>query len=152
GTSGIVSNYFTGQGQQAYIGSSTPTPATNTAAYRPLAYTMDTNTRPTIQFNVSMAVEASSAGGADQFWWIVRNASGHRLFGFDFGNSDLFLDYALDSGGLVASGNFNDNVIESLSVTMDFGRNLWSATFNGFSINSFAAQPITTTGAALTLG
>jgi hypothetical protein len=154
GANGIVTNYFSGLGQQAFVGFSSPTPAVNTAVYRPFNFNIDTNTRPIVQFSVNMDVVQSTDGVYDDFWWIIANASGHSLFGFAFTDGSGVIQpyyYSLDSGPAVNINDYSLNSIQTLVVTMDFGANAWLASFDGIP-QFFTPEPITTTGAALTLG
>jgi hypothetical protein len=150
GGNGIVSNFFAGMGQQAFLGFSTPTPAANTYVYRPFNYTVDTNNRPLLQFSATMAIVDSSNGSYDQFWWLVRNTSGHALFALQFDNYFKLLNYQLDTGGTQGGGTYFPGTIYTLTLRMDFGRNRWSAFLNGVPINIFE-QALTTSGASLTL-
>jgi hypothetical protein len=161
GTGGneIVSNYFAGGGQQALLGYYSPVPAVATALYRPLNYTVDTNNRPLIQFSTTMAIADSTVlnGNYDSFWWIVSNATNHNMLGILFNNSIKFIDYVLDNGSQNAGLPLYDSVNgmqatpNSLVLSMDFGRGKWSATWNGAPL-TVIEQPMTTSGAALTLG
>ena len=157
GANGIVTNFFAGYGQQAYLGYYSPTPAVNTAVYRPLSYAVDTNNRPLVQFSTTMAIADSNNGNYDYFWWLVSNATNHLMFGILFDNNIKFIDYVLDTGGenaglpLYDSGNSVQATPNTLAVAMDFGRGKWSATWNGAPLTIYE-QPLTTTGAALTLG
>ena len=150
---GIKGNVFPGYGQQAYIGFQSTTPASSSFAYVPLNYTVNTNSSPLIQFSVLMQISSPPAityNGV--FGWVVKNASGHELFRISFDDYAKTISYTLDDGaGPVSAGlSFNNNAIYDLAVTMDFSQNTWSASLSGEYIVS--GQPITTTGAALTLG
>lgn len=70
----------------------------------------------------------------------------------DFDNYYLEVNYALDgTNEFVSTGaTFTNSVAYPLTVTMDFGRGLWSATFNGMLLAT--NQPMTTTNAPLNLG
>jgi uncharacterized repeat protein (TIGR01451 family) len=116
-----------------------------------LSYSIDTNTRPLIQFSVMMQIVDSNSGSEDQFWWLLRNAVGHTMFGLEFDNSIKFIDYFLDNGGgPQAALPFYNFSIYNLLLLIDFGRNRWDAYLNGTLM--VIEQPITTSGAALTLG
>ena len=149
----IKANVFQGYGQQACIGFQSATPASSSFAYVPLNYTVNTNSSPLIQFSVLMQISAqveNSYNGV--FGWVVKNASGQELFRISFDDYTKAVSYTLNNGaGPVSAGlSFNNNAIYNLTITMDFSRNTWDATLTGVYIAS--DQPITTTGAALTLG
>ncbi len=148
--SGLQNNTFPGQGQQGFIGFSTTRPVTSSQVSVPLNYVVDTNNRPIVQFSVLMEVAQAYSLVNDTFAWVVTNTAGHELFRLSFDNNTKAVSYTLDNGlGPVAVGVV-DNQIDSLAVTMDFSRNTWSAVLNGAALAN--GQPITTAGAALTLG
>ena len=151
--SGIKNNFFQGYGQQGYLGfGSIANPATTSVLYRPLAYTMDTNNRPAIQFSVKMQIADLLNLYSNTFAWSVRNAAGHEFFRVSFDDSTKLVSYSLDNGaGPVATGVSFDNLTGyNFLITMDFARKRWSANLNGTAV--VTEQPITTVGAALTLG
>jgi hypothetical protein len=152
GGKGIVSNYFVNAGQQAYLGYSTSTPATETTLTHPLNFAMDTNISPVIQFSVVMKLSNLLGSYNDVLAWVVRNAAGQELFRVSFDNGSKFISYRLDNGaGPVPTQFYFDNFSPfNFSITMDFARNRWSAWQNGVALA--AEQPITTVGTALTLG
>jgi hypothetical protein len=151
-SSGFLNGVFTGLGEQACLGFGSPVPAASTLLYRPLNYTVDTNSRPVIQFSVTMELNNFLLRYSDVFGWAVRNAAGQELFRVSFDNGSRAVSYSLENGaGPVLTGLAFDNTsVYSFVITMDFSRNLWSASLNG----TMAAtnQPMTTRGAVLTLG
>ncbi|HXC99333.1 MAG TPA: IPT/TIG domain-containing protein [Verrucomicrobiae bacterium] len=152
-SSGIEVNAFPGYGQQAYIGLLSTVPASSSVAYVPLNYTVNTNSSPFIQFSVIMQITSPAAityNGV--FGWIVRNAAGHELFRISFDDYAKTISYTLDNGaGPVSTGlSFNNTAVYNLVIGMDFNHNTWNASLGGVYIAS--GQPITTTGAPLTLG
>jgi Fibronectin type III domain len=150
---GILNNAIAGYGQQADVGFVSSALPTNTVRlYRPLNYTLNTNTLPVIQFSVLMQFSDVLGLYSDLFGWSVRNVAGHELFRVSFNNATKTVTYNLDNGGnAVATGLTFDNAnLFTLVLTMDFSRNRWSATLNGASLAS--GQPITASGAALSLG
>jgi hypothetical protein len=152
-SSGIKVNVFPGDGQQGYIGFLSTIPASSSLAYVPLNYTVNKNSSPLIQFSVLMQINAPVVNSYNSvFGWVVKNASGQELFRISFDDYTRAITYTLDNGaGPVNTGlSFNDNTIYSLAVTMDFSHNTWNASLSGAYIAS--GQPITTTGAASTLG
>jgi hypothetical protein len=153
GGNGIVTNFFEGLGQQAYIGFWPPEEEGETfhTVYRPINLAPIPPAQPLVRFSVLMEITDSSNGRWDDFRWSVYNASGVRLFSLDFDNSALLINYALDDGAFVSTGTAFDNEgFYELIVTMNFARNLWSASLNDVVV--VHAQQITTAGAALNLG
>ena len=154
GACGIVNNLLSILGgQQAYIGFPSNAIASNPVLlYHPLNYSIDTNGHPIIQFSVMLQMNDFLDLNHDSFGWAVRNASGHQLFNIIFDNSVREISYGLDNAaGPILTGIYYDNTtVYTLVVTMDFSRNRWNATLNGGVLAS--GQPLTTTGAALTLG
>jgi hypothetical protein len=149
---GVTNNYVPGQGQQAYVGYKFSLPAEDVLAWRPLNFNPLTAGYPIVKFSVLMSIEDSNNNERDNFRWSVYNAAGVRLFALDFDNYDLKIRYDLDdTNDLVDAGwTFDNSTDYELAVTMNFSANRWSATLNQSEIVS--NQPITTKGAALTLG
>ena len=88
GGNGLVTNAFTGMGQQAYVGYFPPTAGQNSLGlWRPVNF--DPTNGPTVQFDVDLAIIDSSTTNRDEFSWSVFNSAGHRLFTFIMDNSDL---------------------------------------------------------------
>jgi hypothetical protein len=150
GGNGLVSGYFSGGGQQAYIGFSPPGPTdASLIAYQPINKTV-----PQAQFSVTMAIIDSSATNTnrDDFYWSVYNKQAHSLFTLDFDNYELKLYYYLDNtNGRTWSGiSFTNGAEYHLNMALNFDSNRWSATFDGRAVAT--NQPITTTGAPLNLG
>lgn len=153
GGNGIVSNFFGGYGQQAYIGF-TP-PANNGDAlnvWRPINLSLVPTNTPLVRFSVLMAYMDSTNGWYDDFRWSVYNTESHRLFSLDFDGVDLNINYVLDDDtGFVTTGKtFAPGTIYELVIFMDFSRNEWSATLDGQALVN--ARPISTAGSALNLG
>ena len=148
GGNGLVSGFFPGSGEQAYVGFSPPlTNDTSLFVYQPVNRNL-----PQAQFSVTMAIEDSTTTNRDDFYWSVFNQQGQPLFTLDFDNYELRLYYYLDNtNGRTWSGlTFTNGGAYPFTLSMDFASNRWSATFNGQS--AATNQPITTTGAALNLG
>lgn len=154
GGNGLVSGFFGGYGQQAYIGYSPPAGADNSlSVWRPVHFAPVPAGKPVVHFTVLMAIIDSTAARPyyDDFRWSVYNSGGDRLFSVDFDNDSFGIHYVLDNGAFVSTGRtFTNSLIYELSVRMDFARNEWSATLSGQPL--VAAAPITTTGLALNLG
>jgi hypothetical protein len=148
GGNGLVTGWFPGKGQQAYVGFSPPTNGdTGIFVYQPLNQNVSL-----AQFNVSMMIEDSSNTNWDDFYWAAYDAQGQELFTLDFDNYELKLYYHLGGAtNRIWSGlRFTNAILYRLSLALDFDANQWSALFNG----ALAAtnQPITTNGASLNLG
>jgi len=156
GGNGLVEDFFPGQGQQAYIGYWPPEHSneTETIVWRPLNFDPVSAGLPVVEFSVLMSIEDSSStnGQYDNFQWQVYNHRTNRLFTLDFDNFYQDISYRLDGTNewTTTQVRFTNGVPELLVVTMDFAANRWSATFGGRLIAT--NQPLTTTGASLTLG
>ncbi len=147
-----LTNALQGYGQQAFLGFGSSTPAASSQLKRPLNFTVDTNGSPVIQFSVLMQVQSQSSLFKNIYSWAVENTAGHELFRISFDNSSDGVSYTLDNGaGAIPTGlYFNNLTVYTLTVTMDFAQNKWSAWLNGSALVN--GQPMTTSGAALTLG
>ncbi|HZR18621.1 MAG TPA: hypothetical protein VFE51_15115 [Verrucomicrobiae bacterium] len=148
GGNGVVSGWFPGKGQQAYVGFSPPTNGdTGVFVYPPL----DKNVSQA-QLSVTMMIENSSNTNWDDFYWAAYDQHGQELFTLDFDNYELKLYYHLGGAtNRMWSGlKFTNDVIYGLSMALDFDANRWSAVFNGALVAT--NQPITTNGASLNLG
>ena len=148
GGNGVLSGYFPGKGQQAYVGL-TP-PATNDDVlflYQPLNKTLSH-----VQFSVTMAVVDSNNTYYDDFYWSIYNQQVDNLVALDFDNYYQEVFYWLDGTNSRTSSGlyFTNGVPYSLTMDLDFASNRWSATFNGQLLAT--NQPLTTIGAALDLG
>ena len=155
GGNGIVNEFITGQGQQAYIGYSAPAVGDDQlVAWQPLNFSPLAARLPVVKFSVLISIVDSTTNNNqfDNFRWSVYNTQVDRLFSLDFNNYYTNINYLLDgTNTLVATGiSFASGANYTLFVTMNFASNRWSATLN----NALLAtnQPITTTGAALDLG
>lgn len=138
GENGIVYDYFGDFGQQAYIGNSSMSPGDTLYVWQPLNFTPDTTTRPVVTFVTYLEIVDSSNGHYDDFDWDVYNKDGKRLFLLNFDNSDLHIYYRLnDTNRYYNTGfTFDNGRIYYLEVTMDFGRNRWSASLDGTTVVS----------------
>ena len=150
--SGILTNYFQGLGQQAYIGFTAPTDGDGTlTVWQPNITAVPVN-QPVVKFSTLMAIGDSTNDRFDDFRWSVYNTSGQRLFTLDFDNYALQVNYALDDGnGFVSTGkSFEPNKIYELVIIMDLARNKWSARIDDIAL--VADKPMSTTFASLALG
>ncbi|MBI5384588.1 MAG: IPT/TIG domain-containing protein [Verrucomicrobia bacterium] len=152
GGNGVATNLLSGSVQQAYIGYAPPNFGDQLFVWQPLNYTPNTNSLPVVEFSVLMEIDDSSNFAYDDFHWSVFNLANHQLFSLTFNNSTLDIAYLLDDGAdYVRTGfTFENGVMYHLIVTMDFGRNRWSATLGDAVL--VRELPITTTGAARDLG
>jgi hypothetical protein len=155
GGSGLVTNFFAGEGQQAFIGFAPPTNAVDSfSLWRPVNLVPATNTLPVVRFSVLMSIEpGTSTTRRDDFRWSAYNIDGRRLFTIDFDGVTHDVGYGLDDGaGISPAGGvkFADSTAYELVVWMNFQRNLWTAAINHLTV--IHAKPITTTNSALTFG
>jgi len=153
GGNGLVTNYFAGQGQQAFIGFFAPTGQdTFLTLWRPINYRPPAQPPVQVQFSVQMSILDSTNGFYDDFRWSVYNQSGQRLFTLNFNNADWLIYYSLDdTNGFIATGQgFAVDSLYELTLSLDFGRNQWSAALEQTPLAT--NLPLTTTGAELTLG
>lgn len=153
GGNGIVSDFFPGQGQQAYVGFSPPDPADDqlvvwpTNQFNPVAAGL-----PIVTFSVQMQIVNSANGEYDYFQWRVYNPQGHRLFILDFDNYYTNISYRLDGNSDYTNTGFyfTRGVTYPLLITMNFAANRWSASLGSTLI--IPSLPITTTNAPLGYG
>jgi hypothetical protein len=149
----LVSGFFEGVGQHAFIGFTLPQEKDSAFVniWRSINFTPSAS-QSIVQFSVRMQIVPSTDGHTDDFRWSVYNAAAERLFTIDFDTSALQISYSLDNPtDFTATGlGFDTSGFYDLEVWMDFTRNLWTATVNDVVIAN--SKPITATGAALTLG
>lgn len=156
GADGILSNFFGDGDQQAYIGYSAPAgaPADFYYVYQPLKLDPVQTVGAVVKFAVTMQiVDSSSTNGPwDDFRWSAYNTNGQRLFSLDFDVASYAISYLLDDeAGFVPTGRQFDTLgLYELVISMNFGRNLWTASLNDEVV--VHAKPITTTGSMLNLG
>lgn len=154
GGNGLLEDGFGTGGQQAYVGFYPPTNQAHqfTTTWTPLNFDPVAQQQPIVVFSSDLSIRDSMEGGRDDFRWTVFNQDVEHLFTIAFDNSTLKVCYALNDnqGILPTSWAFENEVIYTLTVAMDFENNLWSAYLNSAEIVS--NQPISTTNAALTLG
>jgi len=160
----VVTEFFTGGGQQALLGYSAPQQGspTSVSVWKPLNFDPLTAHQPLVTFKVSFAIydcTAANLAFRDAFRWSVWNQT-NRLFTLDFDNATLEISYKLDDAedGLFPSTQavferVNPDAgtgLYDLEIHMDFALNRWSAVLNDITIVN--AQPLTTKGASLVLG
>ncbi|MEO8427556.1 MAG: hypothetical protein ABI651_10645, partial [Verrucomicrobiota bacterium] len=149
---GIVTNFFDSSDQQAYIGFAFQT---NRQDYhevrRPVHFDPLTSQLAQVSFSVRLAIFDSTTTNHDDFRWSLVTTNGDRLFSVDFDGSAHTVNYALETGGFVSTGvSYAERTEYHLGITMNFARNLWSATLDEIPI--VLGQPITTAGSKLSLG
>ena len=152
GGNGFASNIFSGQASAGYIGSTAPTSGTVTYLRKPLNRTPAVAEVTTFSTLMEIVTPRRSSG-RDLFRWIVRNSAGAALFSLDFNNSTKTVGYWLDDNTTHANEagiTFASGSPYTLTVTIDWSHNFWSATLSGYTLAT--AQPITNTGATLDLG
>ncbi len=153
GGNGLVTGYFPGEGQQAYIGFAPPDAGDDLLIlWKPINYQPVAANTPVVTFSVLIGFVDSTTNLYDDFYWSVYNSSADHLFTINFRNDDLRVYYALDgTNTFVWTGtNFTHEVAYELVIRMNFASNLWSATLDGAALAT--NKPITTTGATLNLG
>lgn len=153
GGNGLVSDYFTNQGQQAYIGYFAPNSGDDQlVVWRPINFSPIPTNVSLVQFSVLMSIVDSFNTNYDNFYWSVYNAEGDRLFTLDFDNYDLGIYYALDGTNefVWTEKTFTNDDPKTLVISLDFAQNAWAATLEGVLLAT--NQPITTTGVPRNLG
>ena len=153
GGNGLLSNAIPGQGQSAYIGFEAPNPTDDSlVVWRPIDFNAVAAAYPAVTFSTQMQIQDSANGRYDIFRWSIYNTQGNRLFSLDFDNDFLDIGYLLDGTNQVVftTNKFVNATTYTLTVTMNFSSNRWSASLNNvvFATNQF----ITTANAPLNLG
>ncbi|PWU20550.1 MAG: hypothetical protein C5B50_03695 [Verrucomicrobia bacterium] len=152
GLNGILTNIFSDYSQQAYVGYYSPSNGSTLYVYQPFSYSPNTNTLPIVVFSTYMAIADSTNLRFDDFGWAIFNEANTLLFFLDFNNSNLTINYLPnDNSGYHPTGfSFRNDAVYYLQITMDFGRNLWSATLGNSTI--VQNQPLSAaSGVALNL-
>ncbi len=149
GGNGILTGYFSGKGQQAYIGFAPPA---STNEYSLFLYHPLNKKLSHVQFSVKMAISYSSNQNFDDFFWSLYNQDITNLVALDFDNYTLEVYYWLQGAtNRTRTGlTFTNGPAYPLTMDLDFANNRWSATFNGQLLAT--NQPLTTTNSALNLG
>lgn len=132
GSTGLVTDFLEGQGQQAYIGFVKPNHETDIeflSLLHPLDYTPAVGSEDILRFTVSMEIIDSTNGERDNFRWSVYNTEGFRLFSLDFDNETKIISYALDDAEpLQPTGfEFDNDTFYRIRMDVDFANNKWSA-------------------------
>ena len=153
GGNGLITNFFDGFGQSAYVGFFPPTEKEESLhVLFPLELAPIKTNQNLITFSVLMQVTDSTNGKYDDFRWSVFNREGTRLFSLDFENSSLDISYGLDDkAGFISTGlSFDNQGAYELEIVMNLAHNLWNASLNGYILAH--SKPITTIGTPLNLG
>jgi hypothetical protein len=152
GGNGLTNGFFGGQGQQAYVGYFPPvTGYSNLFVWHPIDFSPVAAGLPLVQFTTLMSIVGSTNGESDYFQWQVLNNHTQPLIVIDFDVYATNVGYFLDGTQYVDTGvKFGLGATYTLTITMNFASNLWSATLNSALLAT--NQPITTTGKQLTLG
>lgn len=154
GGNGIVSNYISGLGQQAYVGFFPPASGTTAlSVWKPVNFAP--SNASLVRVSVEMSVIDSSTTNRDAFYWSIYNRAGHRLCGVMFDNRDLSIWRQADDGFIYETGWGFDNGsasggVYTLEMVMNFSSNRWNASLNGTQI--IPNRPITMVGATLDFG
>ena len=152
GGNGLTNGFFSGQGQQAYVGLIPPAAGDSSLfVWHPINFSPVAAGLPLVTFTTLMSVVGPTNGQYDFFQWQVFNNQAQPLIVIDFDTDTTNVGYFLDGTQYVNSGvQFALGATYTLTVTMNFASNLWSAKLNSalFANN----QPITTTVKQLTLG
>ena len=132
GSTGLVTDFLEGQGQQAYIGFVKPDHETDIeflSLLQPLDYAPAEGSEDILRFTVSMGIIDSTNGERDNFRWSVYNTDGFRLFSLDFDNETKIISYALDDAEpLQPTGfEFDNDTFYRIRLDIDFENNKWSA-------------------------
>ena len=153
GGNGLISNAISGQGQSAYIGFAAPNPGDDMLfVWKPIDFNAVAAGYPIVKFSTQMKIEDSTNNLYDIFRWSIYNAQNDRLFSLDFDNDFLDIGYLLDGTNQIVftTNKFVNATTYTLTVTMNFASNRWSASLNNTLIAT--NKSITTINAPLNLG
>lgn len=145
GGNGIVTDFFEGLGQQAYIGFDPPQAGDDfLGVYHPVSFTPVEGSPSMVRFKVVMEIVDSTNGQYDDFRWSVYNLEDPpvRLFSLDFDNSNFAISYLLEGSETFESTEYSYELGGNydLEIVMDFDRNQWRASLNDTVVVN--AQPI----------
>jgi hypothetical protein len=153
GGNGLVTNFFVGEGQQAFVGYTAPTNREDfLTVWRPVNHVPGPTNPPVVRFSVLMSVEDSTTTTArDDFRWSAYNVKGERFFSIDFDNEALEINYVLDDDVFVPTGqSFTNSQPYLLEVVVRLDENRWTASLDGRVV--VTNRPVTTRGFALDFG
>lgn len=122
------------------------------SVWRPLRFDPLGESLPIVDFSVFFEIVPSEVGENDEFRWSAFNLNEEPLFKFNFDTFSGEISFSSDGGENfdLLGFNFQPGGFYHFAVTMNFERNLLSATLNGLVIAN--GLPITATDAELTLG
>lgn len=149
GGNGLVTNTFSGRGQQAYVGFFSPQGDTN---HLLVWHSIPATNQPAlVRLTSSVLIFNSTNQNLDDFRWAFYNQQTNLLFSLTFDNENKLLWAQSDDRQFINTGkSFSNSVIYELEVTMNFASNYWSATLGGQTI--ITNLPLTSTNHSLTLG
>ena len=126
---GIVTNFLSDPGQQAYIGFNRPTdPGGDWEVWRPVDFRPQPGQSDLLTFSVRFAIHPSTTTNHDDFRWSAVNSEGTRLFSIDFDGNDHLIRYASSGGEFVKTEfGYTDKTTYLLKIEFDFRKNLWKA-------------------------
>lgn len=152
GGNGLTNGFFGGQGQQAYVGYFPPTTGSgNLFVWHPINFSPLAAGLPLVTFPTLMSIVGSAKGEFDFFQGQVLNQQTQPLIVIDFDTGLTNVGYFLEGTQYVDPGvKFDFGATYTLTVTMNFASNRWSASLNSALLAT--NQPMTTTGKQLTLG
>src|SRR5262245_58894339 len=144
GGNGLTNGVFSGQGQQAFVCRFPPAPGySNLFVWKPINLSPVAADLPLVKFTTLMSIVGSTNGQFDFFQWHVLNNQTQPLIVIDFDTDTTNVGYFLDGTQYVDTGvKFGLGATYTLSVTMNFALNLWSASLNSALLAT--NQPITT--------
>jgi hypothetical protein len=151
GGNGLITNFL--GTQAAYVGLFPLIPKTNyISVWHPVDYSPPAGSNVVVEFSTRMLIADSTTNQWDNFYWTVYNRSGEALFSLDFDVYEFAVYYLLDGTNEFqpTGALFTNDVPYTFKLTMDLGRNLWSALLGQAVLAT--NLPITTAGAALTIG
>ena len=149
GGNGLVDGAFPGMGQQGYVGKFAPSPGYDYLfVWQPFNFDPATVGASVIKFSTEMSIMPATTGEADEFAWIAFNSQFQPLFIINFENYYQDIYFKTNGGAYEYSQlTYTNGIIYTLSITMDFGANLWSASLD----NRLIATNRPLAGAGLTL-
>lgn len=134
GGNGILSGYFAGQGQQAYVGMTGPTGGDDSLFVWPVVHApLSPCTTTNLRFSVDMMIVDSTNSRWDEFVWSLYDGEGYWLMALNFDNGYERIFYAYEG---LDDWVDTDMDIETgrkyaLVVDLDFPGNRWRAYLDG---------------------
>jgi hypothetical protein len=127
GTNGIRAGMMPGLGQQAFIGGGTASLSQGSmGVWHPISTGIATNA--VVEFTAWLRIEDSNNGEYDEFQWMAdRPQDSYFIIDFDNSNNEVWYYLSEDADWHPSSVSFENGRTYRLKVSMDFGRNRWSA-------------------------